>query len=58
MGMGHHRPKGQMIGEQETHALLGSGKGNLLLAKATNVSDKDFRIEADITNLLMRLRRE
>jgi len=58
MGLGHHRPRGQQIGEQELSALLASGKGDVLKAKTTNVSDKDFRIEADITNLLMRLKRD
>lgn len=57
MGMGHHRPLGQKIGGQEVDALLASSKGDLLMSRTTNNSDKDFRIESDITTLLMRLRR-
>ncbi|MCQ2209279.1 MAG: hypothetical protein MJZ34_03200 [Paludibacteraceae bacterium] len=58
MGMGHHRPGGQKIGEQELHALLASGKGEFLMGRTANSSytDKNERITADVTNLLMRLK--
>lgn len=55
-GVGHHRSEGQKWGEQEIHALLASGKEDFVVAATFNDQKKDIKIEADLNNILMRIR--
>lgn len=55
MGVGHNRSLGQKLGEQETHALLASGKEDFLIASTFDKDRKDIKINADLNNLLLRI---
>lgn len=55
MGIGHNRTLGQKLGEQETHALLASGKEDFIIASTFDKDRKDIKINADLNNLLLRI---
>lgn len=55
-GVGNHRSEGQKWGEQEVHALLASGKEEFVAAATLKEQKKDIKIEADLNNILMRIR--